>query len=98
VAKLVGKARVHLDDKYMDLGQRVDGWHFDDDESELRQLLSCQPSIISDAGQHHIEREGRCKIDAYAGQDDALDIARRWGTPEIQQMIACKKIRFNEYW
>jgi hypothetical protein len=62
------------------------------------ELLSRRSSATADAGQHHREREGLCEIDAYAGPDDAIDIARRWGTPEIQQMIASSKIRFNEYW
>ena len=100
VAKLVGKARVYqdADGQYPDLEQHAGSWHFEDAESELMELLSRRSSATADAGQHHREREGLCEIDAYAGPDDAIDIARRWGTPEIQQMIASSKIRFNEYW
>ena len=96
VAKLVGKARVYLDGQYPDLGQHAGRLHFEGAKSELIKLLSRRPSATAEAGQHHSAREGRCEIDAYAGPDDAVDIARRWGTPEIQQMIASSKIRFNE--
>lgn len=98
MAKLVGKARVYLDGQYSDLGQHPGRWHFEDAESELMELLSRRSSATADAGQLHREREGHCEIDAYAGPDDAIDIARRWGTPEIQRMVASSKVGFNEYW
>jgi hypothetical protein len=97
-AKLVAKSRVYLDDQYTGLGQDAGEWHFEDDESELMELLSRGTPAAGDAGQHYSEREGHCDIDAYAGPDDALDIARKWGTPEVQQIIASGEIRFNEYW
>ena len=96
-AKLVAKARVYLDDQYPDHRQDAGGWHFENDESGLMELLSRRAPATGDAGQHYMEHLGHCDIDAYAGPDNALDIARRWGTPEIQQMIASGKIRFNEY-
>jgi len=96
VAKQVGRARVYQyeDGQYSDFEQHAGRWHFEDDaESELMEPLSRRPAATAHAGQHHTEREGLCEIEAYGGLDGAMTLP-----PEIQQMIASGKVRFNEYW
>jgi len=88
----VGKARLHFDGK--PLPPRQLDRFITADQSELRQLLRNvqRPAIRNE---DHLARERACAIDAFAGPDQALDIAMNWGTPAVKQMVSSGKITFN---
>jgi len=94
--QLVGKARLHLDGKPLRRKQFDLHRFLAADQSELKQLLRSHPRQDT-SREEHLARECACAVEEFAGPDQAIDIAMRWGTPAVKQMVASGKITFNEY-
>ena len=95
--QLVGKARLHFDGKPSQPIQPDVDRLLAANQSELKQLLRSGPRRTTST-EDHLARERACAIEAFACRDEAIDIAMKWGTPAVKQMVSSSKITFNEYW
>jgi len=94
--QLVGKARLRFDEKPLWRREIPLDRLIAADESELKQLLhsrACPATSTDDCP----ARERACAVETFAGPDEASEIAMKWGTPAVKQMVASGKMMFNEY-